>query len=82
MAKLAHRLCLLHITTPRKQTERRSSFTIKCIHKKKDFIRFLRVRIAAAVDKINKMADCRFSRLERKQGKILLVFSNDGCIIK
>ena len=32
------------------------------------------VRVAAAVDKINKMADSRLSRLEGKQGKCLLLF--------
>ena len=47
-----------------------------------DFIRFVCVRIAAAVDKINKMADCRLSRLEEKQGKFLLLMSNNDCIIK
>ena len=35
---------------------------------KGDFLRFVCIRIAAAVDKINKMADCRLSRLEGKQG--------------
>ena len=48
---------------------------------KGDFIRFVCVRIAAAVDKINKMADCRLSRLEGKQGKILLLFPSNNCII-
>ena len=49
---------------------------------KGDFIRFVCVRIAAAVDKINKMADCRLSRLEGKQGKVLLLFLSSDCIIK
>ena len=47
-----------------------------------DFIRFVYVRIAAAVDKINMMADCRLSRLEGKQGKFLLLFSSNDCNIK
>ena len=53
-------------TTSRKQTERRFQFscTTKCIDKKGDFIRLVCVKIAAAVDKINKMAG---SRLEGKQ---------------
>ena len=38
------------------------------------FIRFVCVRTAAAVDKINKTADCSLSRLEGKQGKFLLLF--------
>ena len=44
---------------------------------KKDFI-----RIAAAVDKINKVADFRLSRFEGKQGKFLLRFSSYDCIEK
>ena len=43
---------------------------------------FVSVRIAAVVDKINKMADCRFSHLEGKQGKFFLPFSSNDCIIK
>ena len=46
------------------------------------FIRFVSVRIAAVVDKINKMADCRLSHLEGKQGKFLLPFSSNDYIIK
>ena len=38
--------------------------------------------MAAAVDKINKIADCRLSRLEGKQGKFLLLISSNDCIIK
>ena len=37
---------------------------------------------AAAIVKINKMADVGFPRLEGKQGEFLLIFSNNGCIIK
>ena len=48
-----------------------------------DFIRFICIRIVAAVDKINKMADYRLSRLEGKQGKFLAsFFSSNDCIIK
>ena len=32
-------------------------------------MRFVCIRIAAALDQINKMADCRLYRLEGKQGK-------------
>ena len=37
-----------------------------------------------AFDKINKMADCigLLSRLEGKQGKLLLLFPSNDCIIK
>ena len=52
------------------------------MYRQKDFIRFVCIRIVAAVDKINKMADCRLSRLEGKQGKCLLIFSSNDCIIK
>ena len=40
---------------------------------KGDFIRFVCVKIAAAADKM-KMSDCRVSRLEGKQGKLLHFF--------
>ena len=42
---------------------------------KEDFIRFDCVRIAAAVDKINKMADCRLS-LSLLEGKQDLISEN------
>ena len=41
---------------------------------KGDSIKFVCVIIAGAVDKISKMAECRFSRLEGKQGNFLLFF--------
>ena len=37
--------------------------------------------IAAATVKINEMADVGFPRLEGKQSEILLIFSNNDCII-
>ena len=45
------------------------------ISTKGDFIRFVCVRIAAALDQINKMADCRLCRLEGKQGRPI------GCLL-
>ena len=35
-------------------------------------IRFVCIIIAVAVDKINKMADCRFSRIEGKQREVVV----------
>ena len=49
---------------------------------KGDLIIFVCVRIVAAVDKINKMADYRLSRLEGKQGMFLLLCPSNDCIIK
>ena len=45
-------------------------------------MQFVCVRIAVALDKLNKVADCRLSRLEGKQGKVLLLISSNDCIIK
>ena len=35
-----------------------------------------------AAIKINKMVDDRFPHTKGKHGKVLLIFSNDDCIIK
>ena len=59
-----------------------SSEKMKVYRQKGDFIRLVCVRIAAALDQINKMADCRLYRLEGKQDKFLLLFSSNDCIIK
>ena len=65
-----------------KQKDDFSSVLQQNVLKKEDFTRFVCVRIAAAVDNINKMADCRLSRLEGKQGKFLLLFLSNDCMIK
>ena len=57
-------------------------FYNKMYRQRADFIRFVCIRIAAAVDKINKMVDCQLSRLERSQVKFLLLISSNDCIIK
>ena len=55
---------------------------MKIYRQKGGFIKFVCVRIAVALDQINKMADCRLFRLEGKQGMFLLLFSSNDCIIK
>ena len=58
-----------------KQKDNFSSVIYNQMYRQKgDFIRFVCVRIAAAVDKINKMADCPLPRLKGKQGKFFASF--------
>ena len=52
-------------------------FYNKMYQQKGDSIKFVYVIIDVAVYKINKMADCRVSRLERNPGNALFLFSSN-----
>ena len=68
------KMCMLFVIIHTSMKRKKSTINSYMYPQKGDFIRCMCLKIATAVDKINKMADCRPSRLERKQGKSLYLF--------